>query len=68
MPNDAPADLLLKKIMSLPPERIVEVEDFVDFLRSRVEEDALTQSVSALSEPRLNDIWDNPEDAAYDQL
>lgn len=27
---------LIKKIQSLPPDRIAEVEDFVDFLKERV--------------------------------
>ena len=28
-------DLLLKKLKTLPPQRLVEVEDFVDFLKGR---------------------------------
>ena len=34
---------LLAKIRRLPPERVAEVEDFVDFLRQRDEEQQLTQ-------------------------
>src|SRR5688500_3198917 len=32
---------LLDKIQSLPPEKVAEVEDFVDFLRQRVDDSAL---------------------------
>jgi hypothetical protein len=32
LPN---AQTLLEKIQSLPPDRVAEVEDFVDFLRDR---------------------------------
>jgi len=28
---------LVDKLMELPPERLAEVEDFIDFLRSRVQ-------------------------------
>jgi len=31
-------ELLMQKLQSLRPERIAEVEDFIDFLRSRDEE------------------------------
>ena len=31
----ANAQALLEKIQSLPPDRVAEVEDFVDFLRER---------------------------------
>jgi hypothetical protein len=34
---------LLDKLQQLPPERLAEVEDFVDFLRSRESERALAQ-------------------------
>lgn len=32
------AELLVKKLNELPPQRLAEVEDFVDFLRARDEE------------------------------
>ncbi|RPI75937.1 MAG: toxin-antitoxin system, antitoxin component, Xre family protein [Desulfobacteraceae bacterium] len=59
---------LIKKIRTLTPERIVEVENFVDFLRHRNEEIRLTHSLSLLSEATFQKIWDNPEDADYDRL
>lgn len=59
-----PADIktLMEKIASLPPERIAEIEDFVDFLRLREQERAPTAA------PALAAIWDNPDGEAYDPL
>ena len=61
------AERLLEKIECLPPERIAEVEDFVDFLRER-EERQLVQAAARASEPAFAKVWDNPDDAAYDEL
>ena len=61
-------DPLPPKLQTLSPERISEVEDFIDFLRQRDSERELTTAAMALSTPSLEAIWDNPEDAAYDQL
>jgi hypothetical protein len=60
--------LLLEKLRSLPPQRRAEVEDFVDFLTHREEEQRLTQAAAQASEPAFKAIWDNPEDAEYDRL
>jgi hypothetical protein len=56
------------KIRSLPPEKVAEVEDFVDFLRMREEERRLTRAASRLSEDAFRRVWDNPDDAEYDRL
>lgn len=61
-------DGLLKKIQSLPPEKAAEVEDFVDFLRLREDESRLTHAAMKLSEESFAEVWDNPEDAVYDEL
>jgi Protein of unknown function (DUF2281) len=61
-------DELLAKIRSLPPERAAEVEDFVDFLCQREQEQALTGATTKLSEPAFAKIWDNPDDGEYDRL
>jgi hypothetical protein len=58
---------LIRKIRSLPPERVVEVEDFVEFLRQR-EDRQLTQAAGKLAEKALRKVWDNLADAAYDRL
>jgi hypothetical protein len=59
---------LLAKIRRLAPERVAEVEDFVDFLRSRDEEQQLTRAASQLSEAAFAKVWDHPDDADYDRL
>lgn len=59
---------LLAKLKQLPPERVAEVEDFVDFLRMRNTDQRLAHAAAQASEPAFNKVWDNPDDAAYDQL
>jgi hypothetical protein len=59
---------LIEKIRSLPPERIAEIEDFVDFLRARDADRDLTRAARAGSEPALAAVWNNPEDDVYDDL
>jgi len=59
---------LIEKINTLPPEKVAEVEDFVDFLRQRIDDRQLTQAAMKLSENSFKSVWDNPDDAAYDNL
>lgn len=66
MPADTKA--LIEKIAALPEERIVEIEDFVDFIRLREQERALTRAAAATSAQAFAAIWSNPEDDVYDAL
>lgn len=59
---------LIEKIRQLSPQRIAEVEDFVDFLRARDEDQHLVQAASRTSEPSFAAVWDNDEDAVYDRM
>ena len=61
---------LIKKIRKLSSTRIVEIEDFIDFLAQReVQSDVnLTPASAKLSEVSFIKIWDNPEDEVYAQL
>ncbi len=59
---------LIAKLNALPTDRLHEVEDFVDFLRSRDQDRALFRAASAASEPAFAAIWNNPEDDVYDAL
>lgn len=59
---------LIAKIRSLSAEKLVEVEDFVDFLRLRDEESKLTRAATKRSEDAFHAVWDNPDDAEYDRL
>lgn len=61
-------ELLIEKLKSLPPERRAEVEDFVDFLKSREGEHRLTHAATQISETAFKTIWDNSDDADYDRL
>lgn len=58
---------LIRKIRGLPPEKVAEVEDFVEFLSQR-EDRQLTRVAGTMAEAALRRVWDNPADAAYDRL
>lgn len=59
---------LLAKLKDLPPRRLAEVEDFVDFLRTREDGRALIRAARNVAAPAFARIWDNDEDAVYDGL
>jgi hypothetical protein len=59
---------LIEKIKQLAPQRLAEVEDFVDFLRARDDEQRLTHAAAKASEGSFAAVWDNDEDAAYDRI
>ncbi|MCC7312309.1 MAG: DUF2281 domain-containing protein [Sulfuritalea sp.] len=60
--------VLIEKIKQLPPQRLAEVEDFVDFLHTREDDQRLTQVATRASEASFAAVWNNDEDAAYDRL
>ena len=64
----ATVQVLIDKIRQLPPRRLAEVEDFVDFLRSREEGRRLTQAAAKIAESSFAAVWNNDEDAAYDRM
>jgi hypothetical protein len=66
---------LKTKIQSLPAAQQSQVEDFVDFLLTKLasqlavsEDSQLRQAAAKLSEPAFAAVWDNAEDAVYDEL
>ena len=61
---------LIEKIRKLSSTRVTEIEDFVDFLYQRENQfdNSLTLAATKLSESAFTKVWDNPEDAAYDDL
>lgn len=65
---NATPEALLEKLKALPPDRLAEVEDFIDFVCTRAQDRALTALALAASEPALARLWNNAEDAAYDEL
>jgi hypothetical protein len=61
-------DLLIEKIDRLPPARVAEVEDFVDFLAARDTDRELVQAVAAVAVPAFTKVWDNPDDDVYNDI
>ena len=64
----AAEQVLIDKIKQLPPQRMAEVEDFVDFLRAREDKQRLTHAAAKASVASFAQVWDNDEDAAYDRM
>lgn len=62
------AQALIEKIKQLPQQRMNEVEDFVDFLRTRDADDGVSQAAKKASEPSFAAVWDNDDDAIYDRM
>ncbi len=62
------ANTLIEKIRKLNAEQIIEVEDFVEFVRLRGREGGLTRAAAIGSGPAFEAVWNNAEDDAYDAL
>ena len=59
---------LMEKVKKLSVKQIQQVEKFIDSLSQENSDRQLTFSSTKLSESAFNKIWDNPEDADYDNL
>ena len=59
---------LIQKLETLSSEHREAVNDFIDFLLMREQQQNETLAISRLSEASLAQIWDNEEDAVHDQL
>lgn len=59
---------LVNKIRMLPPEKIAVVDEFIEFLRHRDDDHLLSAAATKLSEKAFQKVWDNPDDAEYDNL
>ena len=59
---------VVQKLRALTPNRIDEVEDFIDFLSQRDSDKQVTNAAMTASETRLNILWDNPYDAEYEKF
>ena len=64
----AQIDHVADKLKQLSPQRLAEVEDFIDFVAEREHERALVRAAQVASEPTLAGIWNNDADAVYDRL
>lgn len=56
-----------EKLEHLAPDRLAEVEDFIDFLQQRDQDRHLRQDYADASEVAFIKAWDN-DDAVYDSL
>lgn len=56
------------KLEHLSPDRLAEVEDFIDFLQHRDKNQRLRQDFSQASEAAFSKVWDNDDDAIYDDM
>jgi hypothetical protein len=59
---------LAEKLDALSPEQISAVDEFVEFLRARGQDRALTKAAATASAPAFAAVWDNPEDEVYDAI
>lgn len=66
--NNSSEQSIIEKLRLLPPDRISEVEDFVDFLQARDLERNLVKQAGQTSEAVFTTIWDNADDSEYDRL
>ena len=57
-------EYILKSIETLPPEKLQEVIDFIDFLqmRSHLQQSIVDESSLLLQQNALAKIWENEED------
>jgi hypothetical protein len=61
-------EILIQKLKRLPPQRVAEVEDFIDFLDARERSNDLVTGAARVSEAAFKAVWDNVEDSEYDRL
>lgn len=66
--SDVNMNMLQRKLSKLSEFKLAEVNDFVDFLISKKEEQNLRASYTSASKASFNEIWDNKEDGIYDDL
>ncbi|MFH0727110.1 MAG: toxin-antitoxin system, antitoxin component, Xre family protein [Pseudomonadota bacterium] len=60
--------LILTKIRMLPPDKVTEVADFVDFISQKDQERHLIQAAGKMAQDAFKEVWDNSEDDVYDRL
>ena len=59
---------LIEKIRQFSPTQVAEIEDFIDFLSQRYLDRQLVIAATRASEPAFAQVWENPEDEAYNDL
>jgi len=61
-------EMIKNEIENVPDEILVEVFDFIQFLIYKQEKENLANSAQLRSEKSFEKVWDNEEDAIYDNL
>ncbi len=61
-------ETMVKKLDHMSPERLAEVDDFIDFLIQRDRDTQLYKDFAQASESVFEKVWDNDDDAVYDSL
>ncbi len=61
-------ELIKNEVDRLPENLLIEVYDFMQFLEVKKERNLLAKASQELSAPSFQKIWDNEEDAVYDNL
>ena len=59
---------MIKKLDQISPERLAEIDDFIDFIRLRDQNNTLYKDFIRASESAFVKVWDNDDDAVYDTL
>jgi hypothetical protein len=59
---------ILTKIRMLPPDKVTEIVNFVDFISHKGQERRLLQAAGQMAEDTFKKVWDNSEDDVYDRL
>lgn len=61
-------DLIKNEIEKLPESFLLEIYDFIQFLETKEEKERLLRASQELSRKSFEKVWDNEEDAVYDNL
>ncbi len=61
-------DRVVQKVKQLSIEQIAKVEQFIDSLGEQNPDARLKLVSTKIAESVFNQVWDNPEDADYDNL
>jgi hypothetical protein len=59
---------MVRKLNHMSPDRLAEINDFIDFIRTRDQGLNLNIEFSQASESAFAKVWNNDDDAAYDAL
>lgn len=61
-------EMLHQEIDNIPDEILIQVYHFIQFLVYKQENEKLTKIAQNISEKAFEKVWDNEEDAVYDNL